>query len=136
MNWIYKIDNELRYDFYLIDNNIILEVDGGQHFEFSQYLHENEDNFIEARQRDIIKYQQCKNHKIKMIRLDYKWIPTYSNDEIYNFIIEATESKEKLILSTPEIYDWIYEKLSNEKYEKYNVKPPSKIKIIIKNKNI
>jgi len=131
----HKINNNLFYDFYLIDYNCIIEVDGSQHFNYNEYFHENEENFEEARQRDIVKYQQCKNLDIPIIRLDYKWIPKHTNDEIYNFIIEAIESKDQLVLSTPEIYDWIKKKLPKEIYKKYNDKPPKrKVKLIINNK--
>jgi hypothetical protein len=122
--------NKLRYDFYLIDYNSVIEVDGDQHFYFTEHFHKNEEKFEEARQRDIVKYQQCKNLNIQMIRLDYKWIAKNSNDEIFSFIEKSLSDEKQFIFSTPELYeDWICKKLPKTFYEKYDVKPP-KIKIV------
>ncbi len=125
----YKIDNQLRYDFYLIDYNYILEIDGSQHFEINHFYN---NDFIERRYRDMVKYRQCRNKNIQMIRLDYKWIPKNTNSEIYNFIMEALESPATLTVSTPKIYTWIETRLPDKIYEQYNVKKPKKIILKLK----
>lgn len=60
----------LRFDFYLPNENILIEYDGEQHFK------EDTNNFFkdslaERQLRDNIKNQYCKEHNIPLIRIPY-----------------------------------------------------------------
>lgn len=60
----------LYFDFYLPDNNIIIEYQGEQHY---QNIHSwyNEEGFNQLRQRDEQKRIFCKNKNIKLIEIPY-----------------------------------------------------------------
>jgi len=64
----------LRYDFYLPDNNICIEYDGQQHFQPVNF-HGDKDGglsaFNKTQERDRIKDEYCKTHNIKLIRIPY-----------------------------------------------------------------
>lgn len=68
---VYK--GNLRFDFYLPNQNICIEYDGKQHFEPQDFSgHGNsESEFKETQLRDSIKTQYCKDNNIKLIRIPY-----------------------------------------------------------------
>lgn len=41
-----------RYDFYLYDLNILIEVDGEQHLHFTKIFYKNRTDFLKAQERD------------------------------------------------------------------------------------
>ncbi len=65
----------LRFDFFLPDNNVIIEADGEQHFRPISYGGISKEmaelNFASAQRRDKIKDDYCANNGIKMIRISY-----------------------------------------------------------------
>lgn len=60
----------LRFDFYLPNNNICIEVDGKQHFESLNWFGGNE-GFISLIERDKLKDEYCNKKNIKLIRIPY-----------------------------------------------------------------
>lgn len=95
---LYKIDYEynfkfddcrrirpLPFDFYLPQNNLIIETDGEHHFRPIW----GENHFIQTKQNDFTKNEYCKLHKIDILR-----IPYWDFDNIDEILIE------KLNLST------------------------------------
>ena len=69
-SWLYN-DRLLRYDFYLPNCNVALEIDGIQHREPISYFGGIEE-FKNIHKRDIVKDRLSKEHGIKVIRLHYK----------------------------------------------------------------
>lgn len=71
-----KIEQKfLRYDFAILDNNTnnikyIIEFDGKQHFESSEYFG-GEKQFQDTQKNDKIKNQWCKENNIPLIRIPY-----------------------------------------------------------------
>jgi len=62
--------NYLRFDFYLIDYNILIEYDGRQHFE-SVDLFGGDEEFKKRKINDTIKDQYCKKNRIPLLRISY-----------------------------------------------------------------
>lgn len=60
----------LKFDFYLPDYNVCVEIDGLQHKQFVSKFHVNEEGFIRQQYRDKIKEQYCYNKNIKLFRID------------------------------------------------------------------
>ena len=58
--------NPLPFDFYLADRNMIIEYDGRQHFEESDYF-----NHDLTKIHDQIKTAYCNEHGIKLLRIPY-----------------------------------------------------------------
>jgi hypothetical protein len=75
-----KYCRKLPFDFYLPENNSILEYDGRQHFEPVW----GEDNLRRTKQLDKIKNQYCKKNGIKLIRIPY----TMKKEEIEPYILK------------------------------------------------
>lgn len=76
---------KLPFDFYLLDYNICIEVDGEQHFhDGNQYVKYYRSPFEDRIKKDKIKTDYCENHGIKLIRLRYNVIRTGSFKNILN----------------------------------------------------
>lgn len=97
-----NLDNRL-YDLYFEYNNkkYLLEFDGIQHFEKIEFFDMNQ-SLKERQKADIIKTNAARNHKYRLIRIDYTQI-----DKIEEHIDKALQSKKKLYLSTPEMYEYL-----------------------------
>lgn len=66
--------NTLPFDFYLPQQNILIEYDGRQHFEVVTFGGTEEEaliNFENAQTNDKIKNKYCKKNNIKLIRIPY-----------------------------------------------------------------
>lgn len=66
---VYK--NKLRFDFYLIDCDVLIEFDGRQHFKPVKGWG-GEKSFSETKKRDKIKNNYCLKNKKKLYRINYK----------------------------------------------------------------
>lgn len=97
--WL-KNDNtnyNLYLDFYLPDYNIAIECQGGQHFISVDYFG-GKDMLEQVINRDLIKYQKCKEHNIDIVYVVPK---RFINQDIlyYNYsdkeilILEECENK-------------------------------------------
>jgi len=91
------------YDFEIYqDENIILELDGGLHFKRDPHFHKTEEQFLNARERDIYKhYSALKNGK-KIIRIEY-----YRPNKIIEHIDKGLACEEREYFSEPSKYDWL-----------------------------
>ena len=70
-----------RFDFY-VNNLYLIEFDGKQHFEFSGYGWDNEQNFLQTKKRDEIKNNWCKKNNIPLIRIPYTKIDSLQLEDI------------------------------------------------------
>lgn len=77
------------FDFYLPNENILIEYDGQQHFFPSSYGWNNSENFKKIQQRDNYKNQWCKNHNIPLIRVPYIDFSILSIEYLQNKIKEV-----------------------------------------------
>lgn len=69
-----------RYDFYIPSMNILIEVDGEQHFIYNKRFFKNKADFTKAQERDRRKNSYALAHGISLYRLPFWDIP-----EILNF---------------------------------------------------
>lgn len=66
-----KIQNKLRFDFY-VNNNYIIEFDGPQHFFLSDKISwDTEEKFINRHKNDLLKNKYCFDNNIPLIRIPY-----------------------------------------------------------------
>ena len=83
----------LEIDIYNEKLKLCIEVNGKQHYEYIQFFHRTEENFIELQKRDKIKEQLIKKRKLKLIIVPY----TVKYNEALDFIInKCNELKVKL----------------------------------------
>jgi len=78
--------SRLRFDFYLVDLNILIEYDGQQHFE-AVMIFGGEESFKKTLKNDILKNNFCLKNNIDLIRIkysDYKYIENIlKNNKIF-----------------------------------------------------
>ena len=55
-----------RFDFFLPEKNILLEVQGRQHTEFTKIFYKSRSDFLKAQERDREKISYCLSHKIPL----------------------------------------------------------------------
>lgn len=60
-----------RFDFFLPQQNLIIEVDGAQHYKFSKIFHKKRQDFLKAQERDRRKNSYCLSHNISLYRIPY-----------------------------------------------------------------
>ena len=72
---------KLRFDFYLPDYNILIEVDGEQHFTSVEYWG-GEKELEKIKIRDNIKNVYCKEKNIKLVRIKYNELDNLTIDKI------------------------------------------------------
>ena len=64
--------SHLRYDFFLPQQNLLIEFDGEQHYKFVHRYHRTRAGFIAQQKRDEIKSTFAISNNIKLIRIRYK----------------------------------------------------------------
>ena len=83
----------LPFDFYLQDYNVLIEIDGIQHFRPTQFANQTkeqlEESFAKQKKHDAIKDSYCKKYNIPLLRISYLEIRNNKfKDKILNFIKE------------------------------------------------
>lgn len=74
-----RYKRELPFDFYLPDDNTLIELDGGQHFKEVPYFNQHE-GLIERTRRDTIKDKYCTNKGINLLRIGYSELDNLTKD--------------------------------------------------------
>lgn len=95
----------LRFDvkFSYKSHTYFVEPDGIQHFEFTEHFHDEEDeDFEEGQEHDILKTLYCLQNNYRLIRIDYTQFKA-----IRTHLTQALLHPRPLYLSTPEKYDYI-----------------------------
>ena len=69
-----------RFDFFLPQYNLLIEVDGAQHYKFSKIFHKKRQDFLKAQERDRRKNSYALSHNISLYR-----IPYFEIENIYTF---------------------------------------------------
>jgi hypothetical protein len=59
----------LKADFYLPLQNIMIEVQGEQHFNYNPFFHGSKMGFIKGQQNDDLKKQWCKLNNVRLVEL-------------------------------------------------------------------
>ena len=60
-----------RFDFLLPQYNLLIEVDGAQHYKFSKLVHKKRQDFLKAQERDRRKNSYALSHNIPLYRIPY-----------------------------------------------------------------
>jgi len=77
-------DKPLRFDFYLPELKLLIEVDGTQHYQGSVF-HRTREEWMKQIRHDEMKNQYCKEHAINLVR-----IPCTCNKDQVISILEKT----------------------------------------------
>ena len=60
-----------RFDFFLPQYNLLIEVDGAQHYKFLKIFHKKRQDFLKAQERDRRKNSYVLAHNIPLYRIPY-----------------------------------------------------------------
>ena len=71
-----------RFDFYLPEQNIIIEYDGIQHFQSGKGYFDNIEKFSITQEHDEIKTKWCKDNNILLIRIPYTKYETLTINDL------------------------------------------------------
>lgn len=95
---------DLRFDYYLPEYNVLIEIQGKQHYEPVNKFGGTE-AFEEVQIRDKIKQDWCKDNNVKLIYISYRDL--YKNSFLQNLfeqeIFPIAKSKSDELLETPEV---------------------------------
>jgi very-short-patch-repair endonuclease len=76
-----KDDKPLRYDFYLPELKLLIEVDGTQHYQGSVF-HRTREEWMKQIRHDEMKNQYCKENHINLVRIPC----TCSKNEVFSIL--------------------------------------------------
>lgn len=82
--------SQMELDLYNESQNIAIEYNGYQHYEFPNKFHKTKKDFDDQIARDVLKEQLCILHKIKFIKI--KWNDSI-NEEIEQYKLQITNYK-------------------------------------------
>ena len=77
-----------RFDFYLPNDNLLIEYDGEQHFKYRSYGWNDFEHFKQTQYRDKFKNQWCKENNIPLIRIPYTQL---NNLSINDLLLETSK---------------------------------------------
>lgn len=60
-----------RYDFFVPSSNLLIEVDGAQHFQFVSYFYRKKSDFTKAQERDRLKNSFALSQGICLCRIPF-----------------------------------------------------------------
>lgn len=101
-----------RYDFYLPDHNIFIELDGAQHFQETPFFHRSSDEFTSDQNSDRLKTLLIMSLGHRLIRIDYT-----QKENIDGHLDKALQSQgyhEQLYLSSPDLYKYLDQNLPDD----------------------
>ena len=110
----YPYDFRIQYG----EKFIKIEYDGIQHFEELRETIFNRYDSLEQRHfRDRLKtIIACNDGDERFIRIDYTFD---TKEKIRNFLLQALDSDDKFIVSTPEMYTWLGEPVTEDQFKQY-----------------
>jgi very-short-patch-repair endonuclease len=62
---------QLFFDFFLKDYNILVEVQGRQHTEYVNHFHGDKEGFLESKKRDNLKKAYCEDQNLSLVLINY-----------------------------------------------------------------
>lgn len=68
-------NNLMRFDFYIPEQKIAIEVQGQQHYQFTRNFYHSYSEFTAAQERDRLKITYCLAHGIKLYCIPYWFVP-------------------------------------------------------------
>jgi hypothetical protein len=97
---VYK--DKLRFDYYLPEFDILIEIQGKQHYEINEKFG-GESFLLEQQEKDNIKVNWCKEHNKQLYVICYKDL--YKKDYLETLLSQVLVAKSKSgeLLGTPEV---------------------------------
>ena len=94
-DWL-RYNRNLELDIYLPELKLAIEVNGVQHYKYTPYFHDNEEDFVKQEERDEFKKKRCEEENIKMISIHYEY--NYKNEEkLIKYVRKSIEDQGEYI---------------------------------------
>lgn len=88
-----EVADELYYDFYLPELNILIEYHGIQHYEYTPFLHRyDEDNLLKQKNRDDAVRYNARKWKYRYLEFNYKQLKYMTNEQFEEMILSKIYS--------------------------------------------
>lgn len=87
-----KYKAKLKFDFYIEELNLCIEINGLQHYKFVPYFHRKIKSFELQQLKDSIKRKFCESKKINLLEFDSRI--DYNLEEVFKPYIERLENNE------------------------------------------
>jgi very-short-patch-repair endonuclease len=84
--YVYYHNQQLRFDFYLPELRVCIEVQGQQHFTFNNFHYESVNEFKRQKVRDVLKQEWCEENNNTLIALKYDKVKELTANELKNII--------------------------------------------------
>lgn len=88
-----QTNKHMYVDFYIQFINMVIEFDGKQHEQYSEFMHKSLENYEKSVYRDQLKEKLVKEHNIKIIRIPYDF--TITIESINKLIINKLLNEDK-----------------------------------------
>ena len=93
-----EIVSNYEYDFYLPDYRILIEFHGIQHYKYSPFFHNNEeDNFLKQKERDILKKDHAYRFKYRLLEFNYLQLEKLSKEQFEQLILKSLNLQSNLL---------------------------------------
>ena len=89
-HYIYYKNAKLFFDVYIKSLNILIEVQGVQHFKFVSHFHGTKENFYAQKRRDNFKVEYCGENNLTLV-LFYDKMDKITDQLILDRIYEALD---------------------------------------------
>lgn len=86
--YVFYSNTELKFDFFLPELKILIEVQGSQHFSFNKFFHGDKSSFQSQKYRDSLKTQWVSENGFKLVALTEDEIEELSNENFRKLIVE------------------------------------------------
>jgi 3-hydroxyacyl-CoA dehydrogenase len=92
-----EVANELYYDFYLPNYNLLIEFHGEQHYKYSPFFHKNdEDNFLKQKNRDDVVRYNAKRWKYNYLEFNYKQLKELFKEQFEELVLTSINKYKKI----------------------------------------
>lgn len=95
-----NIIKKFSLDFYIPDKNIVIEYNGGQHYDYTSMFHTDIEEYMGQVLRDLLLKKYCEDHNLKLLYIPYK-DNNRLEDVIFKFLDTGEDITTKLF---PKIY--------------------------------
>ena len=64
-------NKKLFFDYYIKEYNLLFEIQGRQHYQYTKHFHTDREGFLESKRRDNLKREYCQKNGYTLVELKY-----------------------------------------------------------------
>lgn len=86
--YVFYQNTRLFFDYYLPELNLVIEVQGEQHFTFNNFYHTDKNDLLDQVVRDRLKTQWVSEKEFKLLTLTEKEVSELTEESIRSIIVK------------------------------------------------